>query len=740
MRLLRLITYLKYSAIALGLAGLGLAGVLAYYAYTLPVPHLLDPPAQPAVLLKASDGEVFAGRGVLRGRRLGADEIPRHLVDAVVAIEDRRFWSHFGIDPRGLLRAAFTNLRAGAVRQGGSTITQQLAKVMYLGPERTLSRKIQEAMIALWLEGRLEKEEILSLYLSRVYLGAGAYGVDAAAQRYFNKSAADLTLSESAMLAGLIRAPSRLAPTRDPEAARERAEIVIQAMIETRLIGEALADEARSNPAELAPAAATDPGWNYFADWSYQSVRDLLGAAQGDFTVTTTIDPRLQALAQQTIDKWFVEVGEERGFSQAALVAMAPNGAVLAMVGGRDWRDSQFNRATQARRPAGSLFKLFVYLAAFEAGLTPYSMVEDRPLRYDDWAPENYNGRYQGEMPLRNAFAKSINTVAVQLVEKTGPQQVIDIAREMGIDAPMEADLAIALGTPPVTLLEITAAYAAVAAGRARVEPHAVREVAVGNRTLYRQQAAVAAEAQRFRHRADIMDLLREVVASGTGRAAALDRPVAGKTGTSQDYRDAWFVGFTNQMIVGVWLGNDDNSPTNGVTGGAVPARMWRDFVAAAYGEVGDVVAALPEPIDEVRAPESAPLPLPAPAPEPSAAAPPPARAPATGREAPAGPVFGVPQVIDTGTLRFAARTVRLVGVDGEAGTHAREMNGYIGGREVDCVPFGRASHRCELDGYDLSEVVLFNGGARATEDAPPYLQAAEARARSDRVGIWGGR
>lgn len=732
--------------------------MLGYYAYTLPVPRLLDPPAQPAILLKASDGEVFAGRGVLKGRRLGADEIPQHLIDAVVAIEDRRFWSHFGIDPRGLLRAAFANLRAGAVRQGGSTITQQLAKVLYLGPERTLSRKIQEAMIALWLEGRLEKEEILSLYLSRVYLGAGAYGVDSAARRYFNKSASDLNLAESAMLAGLIRAPSRLAPTRDPEAAQVRAETVLQAMLETRAIGEALADEARTNPAELAPAAATDPGWNYFADWSYQSVRDMLGAAQGDFTVTTTIDARLQALAQQTVDRWFEQEAEERGFTQAALVAMAPNGAVLAMVGGRDWRESQFNRATQARRPAGSLFKLFVYLAALESGLTPYSMVEDRPVRFDDWSPENYNGRYQGEMPLRNAFAKSINTVAVQLVQRTSPQRVIEIAREMGISASMEPNLAIALGTPQVTLLEITSAYAAVAAGRALVEPHAVREIAAGSRTLYRREAAISEDVQRFRHRADIMDLLREVVASGTGRAANLDRPVAGKTGTSQDYRDAWFIGFTNQMIVGVWLGNDDNSPTNGVTGGAVPARMWRDFVAGAYGEVSDVVAALPEPVDEMRAPETvlpplpsaspnpAAVPPPAPAPEraplpnPDAGAPPAARAPVTGREAETGPVFGVPQVVDTGTLRFASRTVRLIGVRGEAGSHAREMNGYIGGREVDCVPFGRATYRCELDGYDLSEVVLFNGGARARDDAPPYLRAAEARARADRVGIWGGR
>lgn len=709
------------------LGTLGVLGTLAYYGFTLPVPHLLDPPTQPAVILEAADGAVFAGRGVLSGRRVSVADLPVHLLDAVIAIEDRRFRDHDGVDLRGIMRALSENVRAGGIRQGGSTITQQLAKVMFLGPERTIARKIQEAMIAVWLEGRLTKDEILSLYLDRVYFGAGAYGIDAAARRYFDKPAGALTLPESALLAGLIRAPSRLAPTRDPVAAQARAETVLSAMAETDAITRQEADTARAAPARLAPAAATDPGRNYFADWAYGEVRGVLGAVQGDFIVQTTLDPALQDLAQATVAHWLAAEGEARRFGQAALVALAPDGAVLAMVGGGDWRTSQFNRVTQARRPAGSLFKLFVYLAAFQSGMTPDSIFDDRPLRYGDWSPDNYDGRFRGPLNLSEAFARSINSIAVQLTDKVGPKRVIEAARRLGVEAAMEPDLAIALGTPSTTLLEMTAAYAAVAGGLSRVDPYGVSAISVVDKPLYRQAAIVEA-AGPLPRAAEMRRLLREVVTNGTGRAAGLDRPVAGKTGTSQDHRDAWFIGYTDGLVVGVWVGNDDNSPTDKVTGGTVPARIWHDFVAAAQGAT--VVAAAPAaPAAVVAAvpditPAPAPTPLPAPAPIP----------------APSQTVIGVPTVIDTATLDFDGDTIRLAGVVGEAGKVAGELKSYIGGREVACVPFAGAAHRCEVGGYDLSEVVLFNGGARATNDAPGDLKAAESRARAEGVGVWARR
>ena len=703
------------------LGSLGVLGVLAYYGFTLPVPRLLDPPTQPAVILEAADGAVFAGRGVLTGRRLSVADLPGHLIDAVIAIEDRRFRDHDGVDPRGILRALSANLRAGGIRQGGSTITQQLTKVMFLSPERSIARKVQEAMIAVWLEGRLSKDEILSLYLDRVYFGAGAYGVDAAARRYFDKPGSELTLSESALLAGLIRAPSRLAPTRDPAAAQARAEIVLRAMVETGALSET---ESAVAPARLAPAAATDPGRNYFADWAYGEVRGVLGAVQGNFTVHTTLDPALQDLAQATVAHWLASEVEARRFGQAALVALAPDGAVLAMVGGGDWRASQFNRATQARRPAGSLFKLFVYLTAFEAGMTPDTIFQDRPLRFGTWTPKNYDGRFCGPLTLREAFARSINSIAVQLTDEVGPKRVIETARRLGVTAAMEPDLAIALGTPSTTLLEMTAAYAAIAAGVSRVEAHGVSAISVADKPLYRR-AAVAATAAPLTQAGTMRALLREVVANGTGRAASLDRPVAGKTGTSQDHRDARFVGFTGDLVVGVWIGNDDNSPTDKVTGGTIPARIWRDFVAAAHGATA-VAAVEAVPVAPAPAPDPDPAPIPEVAPAP---APPPIQT-----------VIGVPGVIDTATLEFDGRRVRLAGVVGEGGRFASDMNSYIGGREVACVPFAGAAHRCEVGGYDLSEVVLFNGGARATGDAPGDLKAAETRARQERVGIWAAR
>lgn len=673
--------------------GLALAGGLAWLALTLPVDEPAPPP-QPSLLLADTEGRVFAVRGAFRGVHVGLEELPGELVEAVIAIEDRRFREHFGLDLRGVARAAVANLLAGGVRQGGSTITQQLARLTYLSPERTFRRKIQEAMLALWLERRLSKDEILERYLNAVYFGAGAFGVQGAAQRYFGKPAKELTLAEAAMLAGLIRAPSQLAPTRDLAGARERAAVVLRAMVETGVLDEARAAAARAAPATLAVDPEAAPGTNYFADWAAGEAGRLLGPVAAEYTVRTTLDPELQAIAERVVADRLAAEGPRKRIGQAALVALARDGAVLAMVGGRDYLTSQFNRAVQAQRQPGSLFKLFVYLAAFDAGLTPETVVLDRPVRIGDWQPENHEGRYHGAVTLREAFARSLNSVAVQLVERVGPPRVLELAQTLGITSPLAPNPSLALGTSGVSLLEITGAYAAVAAGQPSLRPYAVQAVARGDQAFYTRPPLAAPPAPPPWPRDAIMDVLLATVRQGTGRAAAIERPSAGKTGTTQEYRDAWYVGLTADAVVGVWVGNDDNGPTRKVTGGDVPALIWRDFMRAA-----DAAKAAPPP--EARS------------------------------------LRGVPEVVDTGTLRIGREVVRLVGVQGLRGRYAEAMAAYIAGREVVCEPAGPGAHRCTLGRHDLSQAVVHNGGGRAAPNAPSYLREAEAKARARRLGLW---
>lgn len=551
------------------------SGGLAWYAYDLPEVGAIEKMTrQPNVTLLAADGTRLASYGDRFGATYGLRELPPHLPHAVIAVEDRRFYDHGGIDLRGLLRAVYVNLREGRISQGGSTLTQQLAKNLFLTPERTLKRKIQEVMLAFWLERRFTKDQILTIYLNRAYLGAGTYGVDAAARHYFGKPATRVTLYEAALLAGLLKAPSRLNPTRDPVGADQRAGLVLQTMVEAGFVTTAQANEAlqQKTPArdarhDIAP---------YLADWVLAQVRDYLGGIDTDIRVVTTIDPSLQRIANEELTALLEAEGANRKAGQAALVSLAPDGAVRALVGGRDYGDSQFNRVTQALRQPGSAFKSFVYLAGLEAGLNPDSIVKDAPVRVSNWTPDNYNGRYYGEVTLRESFARSLNSVAVRLTQKVGPKTVVATAQRLGISSDLRPTGGIALGASEVTLLDLTGAYAAFANQGRRVMPYGITEVRdAAGRLLFQRDRTAGDPVVSAQHLAQMVNMMSATVVWGSGKAAQPGRAAAGKTGTSQDFRDAWFIGFTAELVTGVWFGNDDSTPMDKVTGGSLPARLW---------------------------------------------------------------------------------------------------------------------------------------------------------------------
>ncbi len=466
--------------------------------------------------------------------------------------------------------------------QGGSTITQQLAKVLFLPPDRTLKRKVQELMLALWLERRFSKDQILSLYLNRVYLGAGAYGVDAAARRYFGKPAARVTLYEAALLAGLLKAPSRYNPARDADRADWRARLVLRSMTEAGFVSAETAAAAYREKSR-GHSTVAERG-RYFADWVLSQVPSFVGPINEDLVVHTTLDPTLQAVAEREAAALLEAEGAAQDASQAAFVALTPEGAVRAMVGGRNYLDSQFNRAVQALRQPGSAFKAFVYLAAVESGMRPDDRFTDAPVKIGDWAPKNYAGRYHGEVTLREAFARSLNSVAVQVTQKVGPARVADAARRLGITTAIEAAPSVALGTSEVSLLELTAAYAVFANGGFGVWPHGISEIRTASgRIVYRRQGGGPGRAVVPDRVATMSHLMQAAVQWGTGKQADPGRPAAGKTGTSQDSRDAWFVGFTADLVAGAWLGNDDGRPMKRVTGGGLPARLWRRVMVPAH-------------------------------------------------------------------------------------------------------------------------------------------------------------
>jgi penicillin-binding protein 1A len=557
-------------------------GTLAYFAFTLPdTSRLAVAQRRPSVRILAADGSAIATLGDLFGRPLSLAEMSPALPEAVIATEDRRFYSHFGIDPVGLVRAAVADLRAGHIVEGGSTITQQLAKILFLTPERSFARKLRESLLALWLERRFTKNEILEIYLNRVYLGAGAYGVDAAAHRYFGKSAAHLTLFESAVIAGLLKAPTRFNPVRDRAAAAARAAQVLDNMVEAGFITRAQAAAADKEGAALA--AVGHPGSRYFADWVADQIGDFAGTADRDLIVRTTLDPKMQNAAEAAVSDILARDGAKDAVGQGALVAMSPDGAVRAMVGGRDYGVSQFNRATQAERQPGSAFKPFVYLAGLEAGLRLDDRFDDRPIRIGAWHPRDYTHHYQGEMSLAEGLAQSINSIAVQVAERAGIGRVIATANRLGITSELAHDASLALGTGEVNLLELVSAYAPFANGGTGILPYGISEIRdTSGHLVYRRNGPGAGQVVAPELVGMMNEMLTGVIAHGTGRAAQLPRPAAGKTGTSQDYRDAWFIGYTAQLIAGVWFGNDNDAPMNRVTGGSLPAVAWRRFMLAA--------------------------------------------------------------------------------------------------------------------------------------------------------------
>ena len=586
---------LFYGMVVLGLWGaIALVGLLAYHATQLPpIDRLTVPQRPPNVAILANDGSLIANRGETGGRNISINDVPAHLPQAFIAIEDRRFYGHFGIDPIGISRALVTNVMTGATVQGGSTITQQLAKNLFLTQERTAARKIQEAILALWLERHYSKDELLELYMNRVYFGAGAYGVEAAARRYFDKGAGELTLAEAAMLAGLVQAPSRLAPTRNPRAARDRASLVLAAMADQGYIDETRMANAMARPAQLSRPLG--PGTaNYAADYVMDVLDDFVGAVQEDVVVHTTIDLGMQQAAETALITELREQGEQFGVGQGAIVSMRPDGAVQALVGGKDYAQSQFNRAVAARRQPGSAFKPFVYLAAVERGLTPDTIREDRPVRFGNWSPENFTRDFRGPVSLRDALSLSLNTVAAQLGMEVGVREVVRVAQRLGVISPMQANASIALGTSEVTPIELTGAYAAFANGGAGVIPYVITRVETAEGHILFQRVRGGLGRVIDDEAVAMMNaMMHETMVAGTARRAALPGwQAGGKTGTSQGFRDAWFVGYTATLVTGVWIGNDDNSPTRRASGGNLPVDIWARFMEAALA--GDHPQPLP--------------------------------------------------------------------------------------------------------------------------------------------------
>ena len=590
-----LLRRLIYWSLVLGLWGIIAAvGTIAFVVSTLPPIQSLEVPKRPPTIeIVGTDGRPLIMRGEMSGTDVSIKELPAYLPRAFVAIEDRRFFNHSGVDPIGLIRAAAANVLRRGVSQGGSTITQQLAKNLFLTQERTLWRKMQELVLALWLERKFSKSEILELYLNRVYFGSGAYGVEAAAQRYFGKPAREVKIAEAAMLAGLVKSPSRLAPSRNPNGAERRAQAVLAAMTELGFVTETMAKTALAQPARAVKPAGGG-SVNYVADWILDVLDDLVGRVEQDLVVETSIDPVLQAAADKALTDELALKGQKFDVAQGALVAVTPEGAVRAMVGGKNYAESQFNRAAVAKRQPGSAFKPFVYLTALERGLTPDSVREDKPIALKGWKPENYSRDYHGPVTLSQALALSLNTVSVRLTLEVGPSAVARTAYRLGIASKLDPNPSLALGTSEVSLIELTCAYAPFANGGSAIAPHVVERVRThAGKILFARTPQALGRIVEPRYVGMMNAMMRETLISGTAQKAQLPGwPAAGKTGTSQDFRDAWFIGYTGHLVAGVWVGNDDSSPTKKATGGSLPVEIWSRFMRAAHQ--GVAVAALP--------------------------------------------------------------------------------------------------------------------------------------------------
>ncbi len=570
------------------LGSIALAAMFGYVWFSLNQKGLLQiPELQPGIMLLAEDGTVLSEQGAFFGDQVRVSELPDYVPNALIAIEDHRFRSHFGVDPVSLMRAAYENFTAGRVVQGGSTITQQLAKNLFLKPERTYSRKAQELVLALWLETKFSKDDILQLYLNRVYYGSGATGIEKAAQVFYHKSATDLNLTEAATLAGVLKAPSNYSPIAHPDAAAARTSLVLDAMVDADFISQGEADQAVNAPATVV-ASDYVPATQYVVDWVNEQLPLLVKDYGQSIIVETTIDPQLQLIAERSLRKHLNEEGKKLRVSQGAMVVMDTFGAVKAMVGGKSYQRSQYNRVTKAMRQPGSTFKPFVYLAAMEQGYTPESLANDRPIRIGNWEPGNYNQKYLGEVTLRTAMALSLNSVAAQLANSVGPENVVAVAHRLGITSHLGNDASIALGTSEVTLLELTSAFTPFANGGYSIVPFSVRRIVTRDgQVIYERSGDGLGQAMSNRDLGSMNSMMRAVVNEGTAKKAQIPGfDIAGKTGTGQDYRDAWFVGYSSYLVAGVWLGNDDNSPTKTVTGGSVPAAIWKDVMEVAHADL----------------------------------------------------------------------------------------------------------------------------------------------------------
>ncbi len=565
----------------------------------------------PSITFVDRSGTVILREGAQNAPPVALETLPPYVPQAFIAIEDRRFYQHFGVDFGGLSRALVENVRSGRVVQGGSTITQQLAKNLFLSNSRTFRRKFQEVVLAIWLEGRFSKDELLALYLSRVYFGAGAWGVEAASERYFDRPARELTLLQSALLAGLVKAPSRLNPAAQEASARARAEIVLDQMVQEGFISDS---ERQAALREDLRISRTNPAGNlgYFRDWIDPILNQVIGDTRDDFIVETTLDFQAQRAGERAVETVLAEQGEARRVSQAALVAIDSDGGVRSMIGGRGYGkaegQSEFNRVTQARRQPGSAFKFFIYLAAMEAGLTPWTVRVDAPVTIGDWSPGNYNDEFFGPIQLVGAFARSLNMVAIVVANEIGGAHVIEVARRLGVRSPLHNYRSLALGAQEITLLEMTQAFAAIAADGRRVEAHGVSRVMRANgEVMWSWRPQSRDKVMDDQHRRYMNLMLNRVVEGGTGTAARLPgRMLGGKTGTANDYRDAWFIGFAPGLAAGVWVGNDDHRLAMArVTGGQLPAQIWRDYMQVALRNVPVRPLELPGPDDYALGPSA---------------------------------------------------------------------------------------------------------------------------------------
>jgi penicillin-binding protein 1A len=554
---------------------------LFYYFYDLPsLSDLETQNGKHVVQINYSNGERITNRGDVYSSEVSYYELPPNLINAVVATEDRRFFDHVGIDFFGIIRAFYANREAGRIVQGGSTITQQLAKLLFLKPERTVKRKIQEILLAVQLERHFTKEQILTFYLSRAYFGSGNYGIESAAKHYFGKNVSQLNLNESALLAGILKAPSKLSPKNNRELSESRTNVVLRSMIDAGFLNE-------ENFSELAqdPNYKSDKSQRlYFADFAFDQFPEFLATKDLDekiLTVTSTLDEVIQQKLENILDGFLNANSKKLGESQLSVIVMNKSGAVLGIIGGRDYQQSQFNRAIYAKRQAGSAFKTFVYLTAFENGMKPDDVLEDKKINVGTWLPENYENRYLGEVTLQQAFANSLNSVSIQLARKFGGDEIVATARKCGIISAIDKnDPTIALGTAEVSLFELTSAYATIANGGEPVIPYVISAVKSGDdKLLYKRESSGFGEVISSAAEENIKKILREVVESGTGKNANIAKNIYGKTGTSQNFRDAWFIGFSDDYVVGVWIGNDDNSATNKITGGSLPASLFAEIL-----------------------------------------------------------------------------------------------------------------------------------------------------------------